>query len=331
MSATNSPALLQRFSTERLVTHQDASAHTVAAYRDTFRLLLRFVHAHLGKAPSKLRVEDLDVTCLEAFLVHLERDRGNHPRTRNQRLSALHGFFRYVALSEPALSFHCQRILAIPVKRCERGPVAFLTDEETRALVSAPNTRTWIGRRDHALLLLATQTGLRNSEITGLRRQDIQLDAGAHIRCVGKGRKTRATPLRPDVAAVLKNWLANQPVASADPMFPSTRGRRLSADALQRLVARHTATARRICPSLNTKIVTPHTLRHTAAMALLQRGIDISVIALWLGHESTETTEVYLHADMHLKERALAHATPSGVAPERYRPTDPLLAFLEAL
>jgi site-specific recombinase XerD len=331
MRATNFPALLQRFFTERLVTHQDASAHTVAAYRDTFRLLLRFAHTRLGRAPSKLRVEDLDVTCLEAFLVHLERDRGNHPRTRNQRLSALHGFFRYVALSEPALSLHCQRILAIPAKRCERGPVAFLTDEETKALVSAPDTTTWIGRRDHALLLLAVQTGLRNSEITGLRRQDIELDAGAHVRCVGKGRKTRATPLRPDVAAVLKDWLAHQSGAPADPLFPSTRRGRLSADALQRLVARHTATARRVCPSLNGKLVTPHTLRHAAAMALLHRGIDLSVIALWLGHESTETTEVYLHADMRLKERALAHATPSGVAPQRYRAPDPLLAFLEAL
>lgn len=262
MSATSFPAILQRFFTERLITHQDASAHTVAAYRDTFRLLLRFAQARLGRSPSKLRVEDLDVTCLEAFLVHLEQDRGNHTRTRNQRLSALHGFFRYVALSEPALSLHCQRILAIPAKRCERGPVAFLTDEETRALVSAPDTTTWIGRRDHALLLLAVQTGLRNSEITGLRRQDIELDAGAHIRCVGKGRKTRATPLRPDVAAVLKDWLAHQSGAPADPMFPSTRGGRLSADALQRLVARHTATARRVCPSLNSKVVTPHTLRH---------------------------------------------------------------------
>jgi integrase/recombinase XerD len=331
MSSASFPALLQRFFTERLVTLQDASAHTVAAYRDTFRLLLRFAQARLGRAPSKLRLEDLDVACLEAFLVHLEGDRGNHPRTRNQRLSALHGFFRYVALSEPALSLHCQRILAIPAKRCERGPVAFLTEEETIALVSAPDTTTWIGRRDHALLLVAVQTGLRNSELTALRHQDIELDAGAHIRCVGKGRKTRATPLRSDVAAVLKAWLARQPRVPVDFVFPSTRGGRLSADALQRLVARHAATARRVCPSLLGKIVTPHTLRHAAAMALLQRGVDLSVIALWLGHESTETTEVYLHADMRLKERALAHATPSGRAPARYRAPDSLLAFLEGL
>lgn len=331
MSATSFPALLQRFFTERLVTQQDASPHTVAAYRDTFRLLLRFAQDRLGRAPSTLRLEDLNVACLEAFLVHLERDRANHPRTRNQRLSALHGFFRYVALSEPAFGLHCQRILAIPAKRYEHGPVAFLTDEETTALLSVPDTTTWIGRRDRALLLVAVQTGLRNSEITALRRQDVELEAGAHIRCVGKGRKTRATPLRPDVAVVLKDWLTHQPGAPEAPVFPSIRGGRLSADALQRLVIRHTATARRACPSLIGKVVTPHTLRHAAAMALLQSGVDLTVIALWLGHESTETTEVYLHADMRLKERALAHATPSGLAPGRYRASDPLLAFLEGL
>jgi len=331
MSPASFPALLQRFFTERLVTHQDASVHTVAAYRDTFRLLLRFAQDRLRRSPSRLQIEDLDVVFVQAFLVHLERDRGNHPRTRNQRLSALHGFFRYVALSEPALSLHCQRILAIPAKRCERGPVAFLTDEETMALVSAPDTTTWIGRRDHALLLVAVQTGLRNTELRSLCRQDVQLETSPHIRCVGKGRKRRATPLQPEVAALLKEWLAQQPGAHDDPLFPSTRGGPLSADALQRLVTKHTVAARPLCPSLTGKIVTPHTLRHAAAMSLLQRGVDLSVIALWLGHESTETTEVYLHADMRLKERALAHATPSGRAPERYRAPDPLLAFLEGL
>jgi site-specific recombinase XerD len=303
----------------------------VAAYRDTFRLLLRFAQARLGRAPSALRLEDLDAPCLEAFLVHLERDRGNQPRTRNQRLAALHGFFRFVALQEPAWSLHCQRVLAIPPKRCARGPVAFLTEEEVTALVAAPDAATWIGRRDRTLLLVATQTGLRNSELTGLRRQDVGLEAGAHIRCTGKGRKTRATPLRPDVAAALADWLAHQPGAPADPVFPSARGGRLSADALQRLVTRHAATAHRTCPSLLDKAVTPHTLRHAAAMALLQRGVDLSVIALWLGHESTETTEVYLHADMRLKERALAHATASGRVPDRYAAPDPVLAFLEGL
>jgi integrase/recombinase XerD len=331
MSTPSFPALLQRFFTERLVTHQDASPHTVAAYRDTFRLLLRFVQARVGRAPFAVRLEDLDAPCLEAFLVHLERNRHNRPRTRNQRLAALHGFFRYVALQEPACSLHCQRVLAIPPKRCERGPIAFLTDDEVAALVAAPDPTTWIGRRDRTLLLVATQTGLRNSELTGLRRQDVTLDTGAHIRCTGKGRKTRATPLRPDVATALADWLAHPPGAPSDPVFPSVRGVRLSADAFQRLVTRHTVTARRTCPSLSDKVVTPHTLRHAAAMALLQRGVDLSVIALWLGHESTETTEVYLHADMQLKERALAHAGPTGVSPARYRAPDPILAFLEGL
>lgn len=325
------PALLQRFFTERLVTQQGASPHTVASYRDTFRLLFRFTSERLGRAPSALRLDELDATLLASFLDHLERDRGNGPCTRKHRLSALHAFFRYVALAEPALSLQCQRILAIPAKRFERRPVEYLTEEETTALVSAPNADTWIGQRDRTLLLGAVQTGLRNSELTALRRQDVELGVGANVRYVGKGRKERCTPLRPDVAAVLKAWLSRKPGGPTDPVFPNARGGRLSADALQRLVARHTATASRTCPSLEGKTVTPHTLRHAAAMVLLRRGVDLTVIALWLGHESTETTEVYLHADMLLKERALAHATPTGVVPGRYRPPDPVLAFLEAL
>lgn len=236
-----------------------------------------------------------------------------------------------MALSEPALALHCQRVLAIPAKRYARGPVEFLTEEETAALVAAPAAGTWIGRRDRALLLLAVQTGLRNSEITSLRRQDVEFGTGAHVRCLGKGRKTRCTPLRPDVAAVLRGWLSEQGEDPREPVFPSSRGGRLSADALQRLVARHAVTARRACLSLTGKTVTPHTLRHTAAMNLLRRGVELSVIALWLGHESTETTQVYLHADMRLKEQALGHATSGGLAPARFRPSDPLLTFLESL
>ncbi len=331
MNASSFPALVQQFFTDRLITQQGASPHTVAGYRDTFRLLLQFAMERLGRAPSALRLEELDAAFLETFLKHLEHDRGNLPRTRNHRLSALHAFFRYVALAEPAFSLHCQRILAIPAKRFERGPVEFLTEEEATALVSAPNARTWIGRRDRALLLLAVQTGLRNSEITSLRCQDVELGVGAHVRCLGKGRKMRCTPLRPDVTAVLRAWLSEQRGQPADPVFPSSRGGRLSADAFQRLVTQHAATACHTCPSLSTKTVTPHTLRHAAAMALLRRGIDLTVIALWLGHESTETAEIYLHADMQIKERALAHADPTGIVPDRYRPPDRLLAFLEGL
>ena len=332
MNPSTFPALLQQFFTERLLTQQGASPHTVAGYRDTFRLLLRFAAARLRCAPSALRLEQLDAPFLEKFLEHLERDRGNRPRTRNQRLPALHGFFRYVALAEPARSLQCQRILAIPPKRFERGPVAFLTQDEAKALIAAPDVETWIGRRDRALLALALQTGLRNSEIRRLRRQNVELGVGPHVRCLGKGRKTRCTPLRPDVAAILKTWLQERQGGPEDPVFPSSRGgAALSADAFQGIVARHASTACRACPSLKTKRVTPHTLRHAAAMALLQGGVDLSVIALWLGHESTQSTEIYLHADMRLKERALAHATSAGITPRRFHAPDRLLAFLEAL
>jgi len=331
MNVSSLQSLIQRFFTDRLLKQQGASQYTVAAYRDVFRLLLRFGRKRLGRSPSKLLIEDFDVPFLGQFLQHLERDRGNCTRTRNNRLAAIHAFFQYVAISEPACALQCQRVLAIPSKRYERGPVEFLTEEETAALVAAPNPCTWIGRRDKALLLVAVQTGLRNSEITSLRQQDVEFGTGAHVRCLGKGRKMRCTPLRPDVAAVLKEWLSQQGGAAADPLFPSSSGGRLSADAFQRLVSKHITTARRTCPSLKPKKVTPHTLRHAAAMALLHRGVDLSVIALWLGHESTETTQIYLHADMQLKERALAHATSSGLAPDRFRPPDPLLAFLESL
>jgi integrase/recombinase XerD len=331
MTAPGFASLLQRFFTDRLLGQLGASSHTVASYRDTFRLLLSFATKRLKRAPSDLRLEDLDVFFLGKFLENLERDRGNSIRTRNNRLSALHAFFRYVSLCEPAFALHCQRVLAIPAKRYDRGPVEFLTEEETSALVAAPDPRTWLGRRDRAILLVAVQTGLRNSEITSLRRQDVELGTGAHVRCLGKGRKLRCTPLRPDVLAVLKEWLSEQGGNPEDSVFPSSRGGRLSADALQRLVAKHVVGAVRACPSLSEKSVTPHTLRHTAAMSLLQRGVDLSVIALWLGHESTETTQIYLHADMGLKEKALAHATSSGIAPGRYRPPDPLLSFLESL
>jgi len=324
-------SLIQLFFTDRLLKQLGVSLHTVAAYRDAFRLLLQFASERLRRAPSELRIEDLDAPFLGKFLDYLEEVRGNCTRTRNNRLAALHAFFHYVSVSEPALALHCQRVLAIPSKRHERAPVAFLTEEESAALAAAPTLDTWIGRRDRALLLLAVQTGLRNSELTSLRRQDVELGAGAHVRCFGKGRKMRCTPLRPDVAAVLKEWLSRQQGKPEDLVFPSSNGGRMSADALQRLVAKHVATACRTQPSLNGKTVTPHTLRHGAAMALLQRGVDLSVIALWLGHESSETTQIYLHADMRLKEKALAHATPSKAVPDRFRPPDSLLAFLESL
>jgi integrase/recombinase XerD len=331
MTPANLPALLQRFFTDRLCSQLGASPHTVASYRDTFRLLLVFTSERLGRAPSDLRVEDLDAALLGAFLDHLEHGRANTPKTRNTRLAALRAFFRFIAYAEPACSLQCQRILAIPTKRHERRSVEFLTEEETAALVAAPDPTTWIGRRDRTLLLVTTQTGLRNAEIRSLRRRDVDLGVGAHVRCLGKGRKTRCTPLRRDVAAALESWLAERGGSPDDAVFPNSRGGFLSADALQRLVARHVAAAGAKCSSLAGRSITPHTLRHTTAMTLLRRGVDQTVIALWLGHESVETTQIYIHADMRLKERALAHADPSGAAPARFRPKDRLLAFLQSL
>lgn len=331
MSTPNLARHLQRFFTDHLMGQLGVSPHTVASYRDTFRLLLQFAAKRLGREPSDLGLEQLDVALLGGVLDHLQTDRHNGVRTRNNRLCAVHSFFRYVCLNDPSLALHCQRILAMPPKRYERGPVEFLTTEETAALLAAPDPATWIGRRDRALLHVAIQTGLRNAEINSLRRQDVELGTGAHVRCLGKGRKKRCTPLRSDVAAVLSQWLSEQPGDPTSPVFPTARGGALSPDALQRLVTRHVKTATRACPSLKSKTVTPHSLRHTAAMNLLRRGVDLTVIALWLGHESIQTTQIYLHADMELKERALAHATPDGHVPDRYHPPDPLLNFLESL
>lgn len=331
MSNPNFPALLQRFFTDRLRAQLGASPHTVACYRDAFRLLLAFATERVGRAPSQIRFKDLDIALLGAFLDHLETDRGSSIKTRNIRLTALRAFFRYVAFTEPECALHCQRVLSIPTKRHERCPVEFLSEEETIALLAAPDTTTWIGRRDRTLLLVCVETGLRNSEIRTLRRVDVELGAGANVRCAGKGRKTRCTPLRQDVATTLEAWLNERAGGPEDPVFPSSRGGLLSPDALQRLVARHTATASAACPSLAGRRITPHSLRHTTAMGLLRRGVDHTVIALWLGHESTQTTQIYLHADMRLKEDALAHAEPTGEAPARYQPTDDLLAFLATL
>jgi site-specific recombinase XerD len=325
------PALLQGFFTDRLLRQRQASPHTVAAYRATFRLVLRFAATRLGRAPSRLGIADLDAPFLGEFLDHLEHERGNTARSRNARLAAIHAFFRYVALTEPAHALHCQRVLAIPSKRFERGIVEFLGDEEIDALLAAPAPATWLGRRDRTILLVAIQTGLRVSELIALRRQDVALGTGAHVRCHGKGRKHRCTPLRRDVVQVLEAWLRELPPAPDTPVFPSSRGGPLSDDAVERLVAKHTATARGRCRSLAGKHVTPHTLRHTAAMQLLRSGVDRTVIALWLGHESIETTQIYLHADLGLKEKALAHSGSSGLTPGRFRPNDKLLQFLEGL
>jgi integrase/recombinase XerD len=328
---TDFSGLVQAFFTDRLLRQRRASPHTVAGYRDTFRLLLRFARQRLGKAPSKLSLKDLDAPFVGDFLDHLEKDRRNGARSRNTRLAAIHSFFHYLSFQEPAYADQCRRILAIPSKRYERRLIESLTAEEIDALLAAPDRTTWIGRRDRALLLVGIQTGLRVSELIGLRRSDIILGTGAHVRCEGKGRKERCTPLRREAVELLTQWLRECPAEPAAPAFPSSRGGPLSRDAVERLVTRHQRSAERHCPSLKRKRVTPHVLRHTAAMQLLLHGIDRSVIALWLGHESVETTEMYLHADLRLKEEALSKMTPLDVPPGRFRPDDELLAFLEGL
>jgi site-specific recombinase XerD len=322
---------VQAFFTDRLLRQRRASPHTIAGYRDAFRLLLRFALEQLGKTPTELEVEDLDAPFIGEFLDHLEARRGNSARTRNARLAAIRSFFRYVALNEPAHALLCQRILAMPSKRHERRTIEFLDRQEIDALLAAPDTSTWTGRRDRTLLLVAIQTGLRVSELIGLRNQDVVLGTGAHVRCEGKGRKHRCTPLRKDTVVMVEGWQRKQRGLPEDPLFPSLRGGPLSRDAVERLVAKHVAVGQPRCPSLERKKITPHLLRHTAAMELLQHGVDRSVIALWLGHESVETTQMYLHADLRLKEQALSRTTPVGVKPGRYRPDDGLLAFLEAL
>jgi site-specific recombinase XerD len=294
---------MEAFFTERLAAQRQASPHTVGAYRDTFRLLLRFAARRKAKPPSRLEVSDIDAVLVGQFLACLERERGNTARTRNARLAAIHSLFRYAALRHPEHAQVIQRVLAIPHKRFDRALVSFLTREETAALLAAPDQKTPIGRRDHALLLIAVQTGLRVSELTGLTRADLHLAAGPHILCHGKNRKERCVPLTPQTVRILRSWLRERGGQPSDVLFPSNRGARLSGDAVQWLISKHTATAAHQCPSIKTKHVTPHVLRHTCAMTLLQAGIDTSVIALWLGHEGVETTQIYLHADLATKER----------------------------
>ena len=322
---------LQQFFTDHLTIGLRASAHTIASYRDTFRLLLNYASDQLCRTPTDLTFEDLDANLVGRFLGFVETVRGNSVRSRNTRLSAIRSFFKYVATHEPQLVHHCHRILSIPAKKYERTTITYLNRAEMAALVAAPDSSTWFGRRDRTLLVVALQTGLRVSELINLSRGDIVLGTGAHVRCMGKGRKERATPLRKDSVDALRSWLTERPGNDGDPLFISIRGGRLSRDAVERIVQKYTALATEVCPSLKGKRVTPHVLRHAAAMTLLQSGVDCAVIALWLGHESLETTQIYLHADLQLKEKAMDQTKPVGVPSGRYQPPDEVMTFLEAL
>jgi site-specific recombinase XerD len=323
--------VLQGFFTDRLIGQRNASAHTVAAYRDTFRLLLGFASHNLARPASELCLDDLGATVISAFLDHLEIERGNSIATRNARLAAIHSLFRHAALRHPEHAATIQQVLAIPPKRCDRAIVTFLTEPELDALLAAPNRATWTGRRDYALLVLAAQTGLRISELIALTGQDLHLGTAAHVSCHGKGRKQRITPLTRDTVAVLRAWMTERAGQPPDPLFVTCSGRPLSRDAVEHRVSLYAHAAQRSCPSLASKKITTHTLRHTAAMQLLHAGVDTSVIALWLGHEKVDTTQIYLHADLEIKRRALARTSRRGTTPDRYRAPDSLLAYLDAL
>jgi integrase/recombinase XerD len=333
MSVTGDlPTLIERWFTDRLMRHRGASANTIASYRDTFRLLFAFAQERLRRAPSKLNLADLDAPFICSFLENLEAHRSATARTRNLRLTAIRSFFRYASYEAPAYSAHIQRVLAIPTKRCDKRQLHFLTRTEIDAILSCPDQSTWIGRRDYTLLLLAVQTGLRLSELVGLDRNAVILGRGPHVRCIGKGRKERCTPLTKTAQHTLGAWLKEPRRRGATALFPNIHGGQLSTDGVQSLLNKYVAQAHNGCVSLRSKRISPHVLRHTAAMELLQAGVDCSVIALWLGHESIETTQTYLHAHIELKEAALAKLKPyERERAKRFRPADHLLEFLNAL
>jgi integrase/recombinase XerD len=330
-SSMTFPGLLEAYFTDRLIRQRDVSRHTIISYRETFRQFLGFAQEHCKKPPSKMELEDLNAPLIGAFLDHAQKERGLSARSRNVRLAAIRSFFRYVALQEPRRSALVQRVLAMPNKRFERRQVGHLTQDEVKALLAAPDRETKSGRRDYALLLVAVRTGLRCSELTGLRIEDAELLRGAYLRCHGKGRKERCTPLRKDTITVLRDWLREGGGQPSDPIFPNARGLRLSVAGIEYIVRKHVATARGHCASLRRKRVSPHCLRHTLAMDLLQSGVDRTVIALWLGHESPETTQIYFDADLAMKEKALSRTAPLQAHPGRYHPGDRLLEFLKKL
>ena len=330
-TSTSLAPLLERFFTQRLMQQRQASPHTISSYRDTFRQFLTFAQQRLHQPPSRLNVEQIDAPLIVEFLDELEKYRGLSIRSRNLRLSAIHSFFHYAAFELPTHAAQIQRVLAIPSKRFERTLVSFLARPEVDALLEAPDRSTWSGRRDHAFILTAVQTGLRLSEMTGLKHEDLIIGVGAHVRVIGKGRKERCIPLAKSTLAVLKAWLREPQRSDDGVLFPSARGKRFSVHGVQYLLNKHRLTASKVCPSLKQKRVTVHRLRHTMAMDLLQAGVDRSVIALWLGHASVETTQIYLEATLAMKEQALAKTTPPQGKIGRYQPGDQLLNFLNSL
>ena len=330
-SSVPASALVQAFFVEYLLNQKHASPRTVAAYRDAFRLLLGFVQEAKSVQPAKLSISDLDAPTILAFLDNVEQKRGNCINSRNARLAAIRSFFRFVQMREPAGLAVASRVLAIPVKRTERKLIGYLTRSEIDAILSAVDRSQWDGRRDHALLLTLYNTGARVSEIIGVRRDEIVLDAPASLKLHGKGRKERAVPLWTKTAQVLRTWFQELGSKSGELAFPSARGRRLSRHGVSYLLGRATDHAASSCPSLKSKRISPHVIRHSTAMHLLQAGVDPAVIALWLGHESVETTHGYVEADLTMMETAVGKLAPADIGPGRFKPGDQLLAFLTAL
>ncbi len=326
------PILLQSFFTERLYTEQKVSPHTVASYRDTFRLLICFASEKVKKSPDTLLLSDLNADLIRAFLHDLETRRRICARSRNQRLAAIRAFYSYTSFQVPEQTNLISQVLAIKGKRHDKRLVDFLEIEEVQALLSIPDRTTWIGFRDYTLLLLAVQTGLRVSELTSLCKKDIVLGRGAHVHCIGKGRKERCTPLIKQTATVLKSWIKAQKNHNADsPLFPTILGGHMSSDAVQHLLGKYAHAARKKCASLKQKRVSPHVLRHTAAMQLFLSGVDISLIALWLGHSRSETAQIYIDANLNIKEKLLEKVSMVEARRGRYRPTGRLMTFLKGL
>lgn len=322
---------LQGFFTDRLLRQRQASPRTVTAYRDSLRLLVTWVHDTKKIPPHRLDWADLDAATITRFLDHLEHDRHNTARTRNLRLTAIRSLFAYASLQHPEHAELIRRVLAIPPKRFDRPEIRFLTQPQLAVLIAAPDLARWEGRRDQALLALCAQAGLRVAELTGLNSGDVTAGDAANVRCLGKGRKHRSVPLNSVTANLLDTWISERGGRRDEPLFPTRTGRRLSPDAVERIVAKHAHTAASRDHTFPGEGVHPHVLRHTCAMNLLQNGVDSAVIALWLGHADIRSTAAYLHADMTIKEQALQRMTTTGSPGGRYRPGDKLLAFLDSL
>jgi len=322
---------IQAFFTEHLCRHKRASQQTIASLRDSFRLLLEFLRTRTGNEPCSLLITDVDVTAILAFLDHLEEKRGNKVRSRNLRLAAIRTFFRFVALRDPERLGQVTQIMAIPVKRQEKRLISALTREEIEAILSTPDQSTWTGRRDYVLLLTMYNTGARVSEMTGLQREQVSFGQSTYVKLHGKGRKERTVPLWPHTARALKSWFHELAGSCGTVAFPNARGHQMARDGVEYLLRGTVKKAVAKLPALIDKRISPHVLRHTTAMHLLQSGVDITVIALWLGHESIETTHCYVEADLATKQRALDKITPIQGKLTRFQPDDKLLAFLAAL